>query len=246
MKYICSWSGGKDSTASIILAHLKGEPLDIIVFAEVMFDQYTSGENPCHINFIMKKAKPLFESWGYEVVIVRSKRTYLDCFNHVINRPLIHMNHKGKKHGFPLTGACLIKRDLKIRPIEAYYRTLNGEEYVQYIGIGIDEPERLNAMQKDSYKISLMEKYGYTTDMAKKLCEEYGLLSPIYELSRRSGCWMCPFAKLEEHRAIRNLYPDAWAAFVALEDITDVAYHKWSIYGETLKKREKILSKNNT
>lgn len=35
--------------------------MDIIVFAEVMFDKYTSGENPYHIDFIMKKAKPLFE-----------------------------------------------------------------------------------------------------------------------------------------------------------------------------------------
>lgn len=241
MKYICSWSGGKDSTASIILAHLKGEPLDIIVFAEVMFDKYTSGENPYHIEFIMKRAKPLFESWGYEVIVVRSKRTYLDCFNHVIKRPVIHMEHKGKKHGFPLTGACFIKRDLKIRPIEDYYRTLDDKEYVQYIGIGVDEPGRLNAMHKDSYKVSLLEKYGYTTDMARELCKEYGLLSPVYKLSKRGGCWMCPFAKLEEHRVIRELCSDAWAAFVALEDKTDIAYYKWSIYSETLKERNQIL-----
>lgn len=243
MKYICSWSGGKDSTASIILAHLKGEPLDTIIFAEVMFDTYTSGENPCHIDFIMHKAKPLFESWGYEVIIVRSKRTYLDCFHHVIRRPVMHMEHRGMKHGFPLTGACCIKRDLKIRPMEDYYKSLNSEKYVQYMGIGTNEPKRLNAMHKDFHKVSLLEKYGYTTVMAKELCEEYDLLSPVYELSRRGGCWMCPFAKLEEHREIRKLCPEAWAAFVALENETDLAYYKWSIYGETLKEREQVLKK---
>jgi len=248
LKYICSWSGGKDSTASIILAHLNGEPLDTIIFAEVMFDKYTSGENPYHIDFVMKVAKPLFESWGYEVVIVRSERTYLDCFNRVIEHPIKHMEHKGMKHGFPLTGACSIKRDLKIRPIEEYYRSL-GDEYVQYVGIGVDEPGRLAAMHKDSYKVSLLEKYGYTTEMAKELCEMYGLLSPNYSLSKRGGCWMCPFAKLEEHRKIRELCPDAWATFVALEDARNVAYDKWSIYGETLKEREEQfrqeeLSKN--
>lgn len=36
MKYIASWSGGKDSTASIILAHEHNEPLDLIIFSEVM------------------------------------------------------------------------------------------------------------------------------------------------------------------------------------------------------------------
>ena len=43
MKYIASWSGGKDSTASIILAHEHDEPLDLIIFYEVMFDKIISG-----------------------------------------------------------------------------------------------------------------------------------------------------------------------------------------------------------
>ena len=38
MKYIASWSGGKDSTASIILAHEHNEPLGLIIFSEVMFE----------------------------------------------------------------------------------------------------------------------------------------------------------------------------------------------------------------
>ena len=50
MKYIASWSGGKDSTASIILAHENKEPLDLIIFSEVMFDKDISGELPEHIN----------------------------------------------------------------------------------------------------------------------------------------------------------------------------------------------------
>ena len=42
MKYIASWSGGKDSTASIILAHEHNELLDLIIFSEVMFDENIS------------------------------------------------------------------------------------------------------------------------------------------------------------------------------------------------------------
>lgn len=71
MKYIASWSGGKDSTASIILAHEHGEPLDLIIFSEVMFDREISGELPEHIDFIKNKAIPLFEEWGYETKIVK-------------------------------------------------------------------------------------------------------------------------------------------------------------------------------
>ena len=74
MKYIASWSGGKDSTASIILAHEHNEPLDLIIFSEVMFDENISGELPEHIDFIKNKAIPVFESWGYEVKILRAKK----------------------------------------------------------------------------------------------------------------------------------------------------------------------------
>lgn len=48
MKRYLSWSGGKDSSASIVLCHEKGIPLDGVVFSEVMFshERHISGENP--------------------------------------------------------------------------------------------------------------------------------------------------------------------------------------------------------
>lgn len=64
MEYIASFSGGKDSTATIILAHENKEPLDLILFCEVMFDDEISGELPEHIDFNKNKAFPLFNSWG--------------------------------------------------------------------------------------------------------------------------------------------------------------------------------------
>ena len=81
MKYIASWSGGKDSTASIILAHENNEPLDLIIFSEVMFDKNISGELPEHIEFIKNKCIPLFESWGYKTKILHSdsRKTFASC-----------------------------------------------------------------------------------------------------------------------------------------------------------------------
>ena len=45
-RHIASCSGGKDSVATILLAAQNNEPLDEIVFAEVMFDPNTTGEVP--------------------------------------------------------------------------------------------------------------------------------------------------------------------------------------------------------
>lgn len=184
MKYIASWSGGKDSTASIILAHENGEPLDMIIFAEVMFDENISGELPEHIEFVHRAAK-MFESWGYPVHILRSDRTYIDCFNHRITRSRIP-ERIGKKQGFPMTGKCLINRDCKMRPIRKFWKSVEGE-YTQYVGIAVDEKKRIERIVKTKNTVSILKKYGYTEDMAFDLCKKYGLLSPIYEFAERGG-----------------------------------------------------------
>lgn len=237
MKYVCSWSGGKDSTGSIILAHENGEPLDVILFSEVMFDKKNnvSGENPQHMEFIYKTI-PLFESWGYEVKILRADKDYLDCFYHVIEKPRKYVENKGKFFGFPLTGKCCVKRECKEKPIRQYLGSLK-ESYVQYVGICIDEPDRLDSLHKDSSRISLLEKYGYTQEMARALCEKYGLLSPTYSLSKRGGCWMCFNAKQAEHQAIKDCAPEAWSKFVSLENECNLAHTRWSLYSGSLAER---------
>ena len=184
MKYIASWSGGKDSTASIILAHENNEPLDLIIFSEVMFDKNVSGELPEHIDFIKNKCIPLFESWGYETKILHSDKTYCDEFFRIIQKSKKGRN--GKKVGFPLSGKCFVNSRCKIRPIESFWKSVS-YEYTQYIGIAVDEPVRLNRVVKTINQISLLQKYGYTEKMAFELCEKYGLLSPIYRISNRGA-----------------------------------------------------------
>lgn len=243
MHYSVAWSGGKDSTASIILAHENNEPIDSIVFAEVMYDlkRDISGENPEHIKFIREVAKPLFESWGYPVYILRAKKDYRDFFNRIIMHPRKHIEHKGMKFGFPLSGLCGVKRDMKLKPINDFYKSIQ-EQVIQYVGICVDESKRLESLHKQSGKISLLEKYGYTEEMAKQKCEEYGLLSPCYQYSKRGGCWFCPNAKLAEHRQIKRLYPEIWDEFIALENEQNIANGKWNVFGNTLHKIDEELS----
>lgn len=236
MKYIASWSGGKDSTASIILAHEHNEPIDFIVFVEVMYDlkRNISGENPEHIKFIKEVAKPLFESWDYPVHILRADRDYLSFFNKIMENPKKYPERKGKKFGFPVYGMCGVKRDLKLKPMNDFYKNFSNESLVQYVGICADETKRLESLHKQYGRMSLLEKYGYTEEMARKKCVEYGLLNPCYKYSKRGGCWFCPNAKLAEHSQIKRLYPDVWEEFVSLENEPNIANYKWNIYGKTL------------
>lgn len=230
MKYIASWSGGKDSTASIILAHEHGEPLDMIIFAEVMFDENISGELPEHIEFI-HRAKNVFESWGYPVHILRSDKTYLEHFHHRVYKTK-NQERIGKKIGFPIKGRCGINRDCKIRPIRQFWKSVEGE-YTQYVGIAVEEKERLDRLVKTTNTISLLEKYRYTEEMAFELCKKYDLLSPIYEFTRRGGCWFCPNAKEKELRHLRKNHNHLWKKLLELEDDPETIGNMWNVLTKT-------------
>ena len=52
MKHILTCSFGKDSIATALLALQHGEPLDELVYSEVMFSDTVSGELPEHKRFI--------------------------------------------------------------------------------------------------------------------------------------------------------------------------------------------------
>lgn len=77
--HIASCSFGKDSIATILLALENNEPLDRVVFAEVMFDHSKgiSGEIPEHIDWIYNTAIPKLEGMGVNVDVVRSDKDYV-------------------------------------------------------------------------------------------------------------------------------------------------------------------------
>ena len=85
-RYIASCSGGKDSVATILLAAEKNEPLDEVIYSEVMFDQEISGEVPEHRDFIHQKLKRFVENeLGCKFTVLRSDKTYDDVFLSLIH-----------------------------------------------------------------------------------------------------------------------------------------------------------------
>lgn len=211
MKYTACCSFGKDSLATIILAHEHNEPLDEIVFVEVMFDENTSGENPEHIKWIRETAIPKLESWGYKVKILHSEWNYVKCFERVKTRSK-HVERNGKIQGFPLSKRCFINSLCKVKPMKE-------RDTIQYVGIAIDEPKRLERLKEKKNTISLLEKYNYTEKMAYELCEKHGLLSPIYKHLTRGGCWFCPNASLKELCFLKEKHPDIWLKLKTLYEI---------------------------
>lgn len=166
MKHILTCSFGKDSIATALLALQHGEPLDELVYSEVMFSDTVSGELPEHKRFIYETAIPYFEKRGIPTRVLRGQKTYLDCFYHIVSRG----NAEGKLASFPLTGRCSIQRDCKLPPIRTYQKTLPPDT-VYYLGIAADEPIRLARLKTN--QISLLANYYLKHDFEKRYTD-YG------------------------------------------------------------------------
>lgn len=239
--YIASCSFGKDSIATVLLAAINHEPLNRIVFCEVMFDnkRSISGEPPEHIKWVKEVAVPrIREITGIETDVIRDdKRDYITTFYHKITERSKNKERIGKYQGFPIGGMCRIQRDLKLDPCKRYFAQF--ESYVQYLGIAADEPNRL-ARLDGVHKISLLAKYGYTEKMAYNLCKEYDLLSPIYSNAIRGGCWFCPNCRLFEFRRFRAAHPELWNELRELSKEQNTISRGFK-YGETFEHLEKRM-----
>lgn len=221
MKTYISWSGGKDSTASIILAHKHKIPIDLIIISLPYFDKKKGiyADHPLHIKFVFEYAIPLFESWGYKVKVVSSDKDYKYWFFKRRGNKCKNAEYNGKLYGWLLGGMCKMNEE-KTNPIKEFTEKLDRGGWKSIVGIGIEETERLERLHKRLNQISLLEQYGYTCEMAKTLCLEYNLLSPYYEhISKRQGCWFCPNSPIGELAKLQTDYPELWQELLNLNKL---------------------------
>lgn len=205
MKHIACCSFGKDSLAQIIVAKEHGDPIDAVIYSEVMFTDEISGEFPEHRDFIYNVAIPkLKELYGLETIVLRSEQTMWRDFH----TARVRGAKKGALRGFPIPGLCNINRDCKIPPIRKYLEN-RSEEIIEYVGIAADEPKRLKRLEGTN-RVSLLAKYGVTEQQAMDICKRAGLLSPIYTVTDRNGCFFCPNANEKEIRHLYFNHPDLW------------------------------------
>ena len=202
-------SGGKDSTASIILCYENNIHLDGIIMSEVMFDhsRNISGEDIEHITWVKEVAIPIIEKMGYSVVILKDKEDYMSLFHREM-RNSKKPERNGLKMGFFLSGRCRGNNYLKMRPIDNFLK--HHKDCEQIVGIAIDETERLERMHNKNGRRSVLEEFGVTEEMTYEICNKYNLLSPTYEGNTRGGCWFCPNSKIKEFAKLKIEHPELW------------------------------------
>ncbi len=245
---VLAWSGGQDSTASLILAHENGIHIDLVLMTRMWFDKKRGipAESPEHIEWVENVAKPMIESWGYPVEFVSSDKDYMYWFYKVRTAKNQPQENIGKYYGFLFGGSCKMNGE-KTEPMKKRLKELRKQYNITEIcGICFNETDRLKRLHKRKDQVSLLEKYEYTHFQAGILCKKYGLLSPDYKMKRRGGnCWFCPNAGIQEFAYLKQNHPEYWAELkkFSLEENTVAKGFKYGIpFGEIERQVDYIIA----
>lgn len=188
-EWVVSWSGGKDSTATIILCHKYGIPIKKIIYVRMMYNEDLPATLPVMVEFV-DRAKYVFESWGYPVEIVKGVQTAKDFMNKVYFKSKYEY-----KNGNPYGVCAFCRGACKFTGVKTATIKKCSSGIVDYemIGYASDEDERL--IRLTDKKQSIMVTLGIKEADTFSICTEYNLLSPLYGRGfGRDGCWFCPNA----------------------------------------------------
>lgn len=212
-QYVLSISYGKDSLACLGAIEKLGLPLDRIIHAEIWATDDIPADLPPMIEFKKKADKIIKQRFGIEVEHFYakqkdgSKQTYENFFYSFHNSK----NYGRIINGFPGQRFPWCNSRLKLKAIKNANSQSAETNTVSYIGIAVDEPERLERLDGVD-KVSPLALIGWTEEDAKNWCEENNLLSPIYtEETTRGGCWFCHNQSINQLRLLRKNYPELWA-----------------------------------
>lgn len=228
-EWVVSWSGGKDSTATIILMHENKTPIKEIVCVRMMYDDKLPATLPIMTDFV-DSAKATFESWGYKVRIVYPDKTAVDYMNATYKKSKFE-GRVGKTYGVTAFMRQMCK--LEGSKEKAVKLAANENDY-QMIGYAADEVERHKKL--GNKKQSIMLALGVEEQKTYEICRKYNLLSPLYELGfTRDGCWFCPNARKAERNYLRAKHPE-------LVDKINQSINQSIYYGADNKKRQEQVA----
>ena len=214
-KHIVQFSGGKDSTAMLLMMLERGMPIDDIIFCD------TTMEFPGMYDHIAKVERYI----GRKVTRLKPPHDFIYYF---AQRPKTRGKNKGKcGYGWPRMWQRWCTRLLKKEPTQRYLKSAG--DYTQYIGIAADEPKRhVNIPQNTVHPLY---DWGITEKMALQYCYNHGFnWGGLYEQFRRVSCWCCPMQRISELRSLRKFHPDLWQKLLEMDKMVKYDFRPdWSV-----------------
>lgn len=236
---IVSFSGGKDSTAMLLMMLEKGIQVDGVICVD------TTKEFPQmydHIRKVQAMIEPLkieivkidFDYWFGEHIKTRGKRKgekgygFPDFRNRwctslkqeSYGRIVVSMTYNPRKRG----GVNYVNNDI-----------------VEFHGIAFDEKERTSKNNGRNIRYPLVE-WGITEKQALEYCYLKGLdWGGLYEKFHRVSCWCCPLSRIDGLRVLYNDFPGLWKE---LEEMDKKSFRKFRSDYSVADLSEKFANEN--
>ena len=216
MNYVASLSCGKDSLAMVLRLIEENKPLTHCV----MFD---TGMEFKSIYNTLERIKPIFDEHEIALKVIVPE-------NHYLEEMLLRVVNKGEEnehYGYEWCGGkCRWRTTNKVSSINKYLKTLG--DYMQYVGIAADEPERI---KQENNKIYPLVEWNMTEKDCLKYCYDRGYTWEedgvrLYDILDRVSCWCCGNKNLKE---LKNMYlylPEYWYRLKALQSRIDRPFRR--------------------
>lgn len=242
VKYVVNLSGGKDSTAMLLELLRRGMPVDYILYAHTGKDFPQMIEHLTQLQQYIKKHYPN----APPITTIKSEKS----FDYLMFE---HIKTKGKNIGKRGYGWATMRNrwctsTLKTAELDKFCKSLNCD-VVNYVGIAVDEPARLDykvktykRKQYNIYKCYPLVDWKMTEKDCLKYCYDYGFTwGGLYEHFDRVSCWCCPLKNLKELKQLYLNYPELWQE---LKTMDKKAFNKYRADYTVLGLEEKF--KNET
>jgi 3'-phosphoadenosine 5'-phosphosulfate sulfotransferase (PAPS reductase)/FAD synthetase len=210
MKHIVSFSGGKDSTAMLLMMLERGVPVDRVICVD------TTKEFPQMYEHI-KKVQAMIEPLKIEIVKID--------FDYWFGEHLLTKGKNVGKIGYRWPSVrfrwCTgMKMDairatlagVEYNPRKRTYRGLKSlKGHTMFIAYSYDEVHRAKDREHFNEMYPLID-WQITEKQALEYCYSKGLdWGGLYEKMSRVSCWCCPLSRIGELKILYKEFPELWA-----------------------------------
>ena len=211
-----SLSGGKDSTALLLLMIERDMPIDLVLSAD------TGMEFPEMYEHLQKVDEHLFRERGLHITTLRHPKGFEYLMfdepkrkkSSIENRAQLGVPPYG--NGWPGIRVRWCTGQLKTHLISKETNRLKAEKNaLHYVGIAADEAWRC---KDDKSKRYPLVEWGVTEAEALRICYDRSFdFGGLYEIYHRCSCWCCPFQRIGALKAMRLHHPELWTRLLDMD-----------------------------
>lgn len=209
-------SGGKDSTAMLLLMIERNMPIDLVLYAD------TGMEFPEMKEHMEKLDKLIFRERGLHITTLRHQQGFeWFLYDVPITRKIaierrITREQPVTGYGWPGPHVRWCTGHLKTKLVDKFLNQMKGERRaIEYVGIAADESHRCTG---NTHKRYPLVELGITEAQALQICYDKGFdWGGLYEIYDRCSCWCCPLQRIGELRKLRQHHPELWQRLLDID-----------------------------